>query len=388
LLTLTLTIFLLGLVRQMQATLGSVKGTILHGWSSVDSLLTSTSGFLARNVGSLCAVWIAALTACNRAGLLRGRTPDHFVAHFLVRSVFYSLLWVPINYLHPIMGKFMLLYAPLYLDLSEHYGSTAYTVFYPTWLKNWLTKVCKADVICDQKQPVDGQCVFGLHPHGILPIGSILNLSSVDFSPSRLDSVYTHPKRVILAATSCFLVPGWRELLLALNVFDCSRSNAERWLNRGYSICIVPGGAREGLYSNPDIDWLDLKRKRGFVRLALRYGVRLVPTYTFNEVSFVTQVHYTSFRENSVSDIIRRTFQQTFGISFPFVTGLKFYDDQRKVPRLVTAVGSPIACPRIENPSDEEVDVYLQKYADALSKLYETYGPQFNSYKSRTLQIS
>jgi hypothetical protein len=37
------------------------------------------------------------------------------------------------------------------------------------------------------------------------------------------------------------------------------------------------------LYSNPDVDMLDLRRKLGFVKLAIRYGVSLVPVYTFNE---------------------------------------------------------------------------------------------------------
>jgi hypothetical protein len=105
-------------------------------------------------------------------------------------------------------------------------------------------------------------------------------------------------------------------------VYDCSRVNAERWLRRGVSVAIVPGGAREALYSNPDIDMLDLRRKRGFVRLALRHGIPLVPTYTFNEVDVFSQIECTAIKDGSWLQFTRQNFQQTFGISMPLFSKL------------------------------------------------------------------
>jgi hypothetical protein len=374
---------------------------------AVDGILSSVTAFLMRNyVGALgfCVSWLA---VCNNYALLRGRTPDNLAAHLVVRSILFSLLWMPINiFVGPTYGKLLLLYAPVYLDLTEHYGwpwiRRVYTqLFYPLRLRKWLTKAFRADVIradssttsgsaASETQPNNKQCVFGVHPHGVLPVGSILNMSSVSFSPSKMDTMYTHPKRVILAATSCFLVPGWRELLMSLNVYDCSRANAQRWLKDGYSVCIVPGGAREGLYSSPEVDWLDLKRKRGFIRLALQFGCNLVPTYTFNEVHFVSQVNYHSVNPSSFVGMFRSAFQKTFGISFPLITGLTLvnkYDDNQ-FPRFVTVIGDAIDCPTIKNPSDDVVDVYMAKYCMALERIYSKYGPEYNSKKDRQLLIT
>ena len=42
-------------------------------------------------------------------------------------------------------------------------------------------------------------------------------------------------------------------------------------------------------------------------------------------------------------------------------------------------VGSPIPVPRIENPTNEEVQEYHAKYIAALQKLYNEYNPQYGN---------
>ena len=52
----------------------------------------------------------------------------------------------------------------------------------------------------------------------------------------------------------------------------------------------MPGGALEALNSDPDKIRLVLNRRKGFVKLALKHGVDLVPTFSFGEAFIYDQV--------------------------------------------------------------------------------------------------
>ena len=81
--------------------------------------------------------------------------------------------------------------------------------------------------------------IMGIHPHGILPFGSIVNLcSNVNNAQELLKGL----KLRTLAASFCFYLPGYRDLLLAGGVMDAARYVARRVIDNGYSIFLVPGG--------------------------------------------------------------------------------------------------------------------------------------------------
>ena len=230
--------------------------------------------------------------------------------------------------------------------------------------------------------------MYSLHPHSILPIGSVMNVVTEENNFEELFP--TLRNRVVLAASSCFLVPLFREYLISNRVRDCSRFNAKKWLTNpidegkhGTTICIVPGGAQEGLYANPEEDWLDLRRKKGFVRLALQTGVKLVPAYTFNEVEAFHQVHYNSL-PGLFSFMRKYLWQKTIGISFPCIYFIGFSD-----VHLTTVVGAPIQLPyeHVENPTEEQLDECVDIYIKALQHLYHTHHHKYNS-RPRNLVIS
>jgi len=54
-------------------------------------------------------------------------------------------------------------------------------------------------------------------------------------------------------------------------------------LRDGESLVLVPGGAREALLTHPKTMKLALKRRRGFVKLAVETGAGLVPCLGFGE---------------------------------------------------------------------------------------------------------
>jgi hypothetical protein len=59
---------------------------------------------------------------------------------------------------------------------------------------------------------------------------------------------------------------------------------------KGQVTVLVVGGALEAANSDKDCLKLVLNRRKGFVKLALRFGVDLVPTFSFGEYSIYDQV--------------------------------------------------------------------------------------------------
>ena len=46
---------------------------------------------------------------------------------------------------------------------------------------------------------------------------------------------------------------------------------------------------------------------------------------------------------------------------------------------MTVVVGSPIPVPKIENPTNEEVQEYHAKYIVALQKLYDEFNPEYGN---------
>ena len=143
---------------------------------------------------------------------------------------------------------------------------------------------------------------------------------------------------------------------------DAARYTARGLLEQGISIYLVPGGATEALYSAPDSDTLVLKKRLGFVRLALQHGASIVPVFSFNETNTFAQFS----SSNALLNRLKAQFQAIFGISLPLIKNVI----PRRVP--VTSVcGEPLHLPRIEQPSDDETRRYLDLYIAKLQALYE-----------------
>jgi hypothetical protein len=236
-------------------------------------MLTFWSGFKFNNAFTFYYIpyLFGGLGLVGYFGLLRGRGPSS--SSFLrVKQLFlFSLFWFPVRKLEGLLSYCwipLLWYLPIYVDLSEHHfgwskdSLSSKFVCYP--LQRFLRKFFTPKLI--KTSPIENQSIFGLHPHGILPLGAIVNVALDQDFPLLFPKL---ERRVVLAASSCFLVslsmlwdpeewlypqfplllhqvPGYREILISNNVHDCSRFNAEKWLERGFSVGIVPGGAREG----------------------------------------------------------------------------------------------------------------------------------------------
>ncbi len=80
-----------------------------------------------------------------------------------------------------------------------------------------------------------------------------------------------------LAFDGIYGVPGWRELMRKIGQMPASMDNAEAALGQGHSVLLYPGGAYEVFRPWKDRNRIAFKGRKGFVRLALKTGVPVVP---------------------------------------------------------------------------------------------------------------
>lgn len=172
----------------------------------------------------------------------------------------------------------------------------------------------------------------------------------------------------ILGANVVFLFPLYNILLRMMGFDDISRNTFVKLLKKNHSIGIIPGGIGEMFYSGNKIqdEVLMVRNRKGFISIALQTGSQIIPTYCYGS----TQMFYVGSSKllQKLSRLLRTSiilFWGKYGLPIPL-----------KVP-MVCVLGTPIRCPKVDNPSKELIDYYHTLYLQETQRLYQTYR---NSY--------
>jgi hypothetical protein len=137
--------------------------------------------------------------------------------------------------------------------------------------------------------------IFGYHPHGIISHGAFAAFATEALGFRQLFPGITN---TLLTLDSNFRIPLYRDYILRMGLASVSRESCEHILSKGgpngegmgRAITIVVGGARESLDAKPHNLRLVLKRRKGFVKLAIRTGADLVPVLAFGENDIYDQL--------------------------------------------------------------------------------------------------
>lgn len=216
--------------------------------------------------------------------------------------------------------------------------------------------------------------LFGSHPHGVVCFGAFMSFV-VDNPQFRELFPGIFPR--LLTLVQFYYLPLVRELLLSMGCCAASKRGVESLLRgpKGTAAVLVVGGAREVLNQpgpNGSEIRLILRDRKGFVKLALRHGTDLVPTFSFGETSVF------NFVPNPEGSHIRR-FQAWFQKNFVYPPSIfygrgLFQYNFGLIPfrrPINVVVGAPIPVPKMESPTTEEVNRIHATYVAALAKLYE-----------------
>lgn len=190
----------------------------------------------------------------------------------------------------------------------------------------------------DASLPTSRQYVFGVHPHGIhcMPLG-IFTTKGSEFD--RVFPCLVGSKLTGLAATIIFKLPLVREFFIYMGYVDASRSVANEVLACGRSVFVCTGGEAESMLTTVGEDIVVLKRRKGFVRLALAHGADLVPVFGVGNTDL--------YKTYAFLGGFRRWLQKNFGVALPIFHGRFLSPLPFKRPVRVL-VGEPIRTPELK----------------------------------------
>ncbi|TYZ63962.1 hypothetical protein PybrP1_003658, partial [[Pythium] brassicae (nom. inval.)] len=270
-------------------------------------------------------------------------------------------------------------YVPSLLDGSEKTAEgRPWEAFRQSRLWMLTANFLGVKVLREQELDPTKKVVFGFHPHGIILLSRIATYGGI------WEEMFPDTAPRALGATPIFFVPLARELCLWLGAVDASRSTADKVLRSGYSVNVYPGGVPEIFLSNPNTkeNKIVLKNRMGFVKLAIRHGAELVPTFVFGEKWF--------FNVWSPPTSVITFFRKVLKIPMIVFWG-RFLWMPKRLPegkRFGIVYGKPIPTVQNVEPTDAEVQAVHALYVAEIERLFAQYKGRFGYDADETLVIS
>lgn len=214
------------------------------------------------------------------------------------------------------------------------------------------------------KQPY----VIAYEPHSVLPQGiTVFSKYGRDKLPAGLHDVR------ILVSSALFWAAGVRFLWHWLGYRPCSRHIFGRYLDKGTSVAICPGGVQEVLHMDKGKEVVYLKRRKGFITIALMRGSPVIPVFAFGQTEMFGYMRpFMDWPKGFISKSWWAKFVRRIGYVPLIIWGVLGTPLPRQ-RKLTIVVGRPLYVPNYkgESPPPEVVDEWLNKFIESLKELFE-----------------
>ena len=219
------------------------------------------------------------------------------------------------------------------------------------------------------------------HPHGIICFGSVTCFASEaeNFS-AKFPGIFPHVNTI----EGNLWMPGFREFFLMFGAVSSSKESLTHLLSTrggGKAAVLMVGGVPEMENFQENSVRVVLNRRKGFIKLALRHGSHLVPTFVFGETHLYKQSGLFSSCQDWIRSVIGISPVLFYGRGF-FQNSFGFLPYRR---RMYVVVGSPIRVDRIAEPSQEDIDSLHSLYVRNVRKLFNKYNPIYGNKKSNLI---
>lgn len=205
--------------------------------------------------------------------------------------------------------------------------------------------------------------VFAFHPHGATSVGFTIN--------GLFDASFVRRSKRLTWMIDDFLRYGNPVFRFFCDLYQTdsreiggtSKQFINKTMSEGRNIGLTLGGFEEATLCVRGKDRVVLKERKGIIKYCLRYGYRIHPVYTFGEdETYHFAGGFTQLRLKLNSYKIPTV--AFFGNPLlPFLP--------RPSATVLTYIGDPIEFPKVDNPSNEDVDKWHKTYVDALVALFE-----------------
>lgn len=214
-------------------------------------------------------------------------------------------------------------------------------------------------------------CVW--HPHGVLTITAVFFISywsAADYPGGIRGKSYCAVAPLLLR------IPGLAEFLLMCHARSADSRTFNSLLASGVSVAVQPGGLQEQVGTDENKERVFFSKRLGFIRMALKHGVPLIPMYAFGEnqlyrtPKWIQDINSWFYRKLHTGNVL---VLGPFGIpACAFLPGPWTLPGFRKSVHL--RIGRPIDVgPKDENPSEESVREAFDKYIVGLRNLFDTH---------------
>ncbi|KAK7445140.1 diacylglycerol O-acyltransferase 1 [Stygiomarasmius scandens] len=275
----------------------------------------------------------------------------------------------------------------LWIDQSPEHGGRIAPWFRRWRFWNYFADYYPASFLKTADLPADRPYVFGYHPHGIIGMGALATFATeaTGFSEA-FPGITPH----LLTLASNFHMPFYRDIILAMGICSVSKRSCSNILKRGpgSAITIVVGGAAESLSARPGTADLTLRKRLGFIKVAIQHGADLVPVFSFGENDIYEQMPN---EKGTTVYALQKKFQSVFGFTLPLFHGRGLLNyNLGLMPyrrQIVAVIGNPIHVEQCDKPSIEEVMRVQKLYIEELTRIWNTYKDQFAKARTRELSI-
>lgn len=198
------------------------------------------------------------------------------------------------------------------------------------------------------------------------------------------------PKCTTLGFT--MLMPIQREILLSCGFSSASENSLNALLKQsndpnhssnhdGFTsngVGLIVGGAREAFYTYPNAYKCYLKRRKGFIKVALQTGASLVPVISYGENNMYEIIDY---KPGSWVRIFQDTFKRYTNVTPIHYNGRGYLQYTfgllpRRHP-ITTVIGAPIHLKKIRNPSETDVNEAHAMFCRKLRELFEKHKSKY-----------
>ncbi|KAJ3284869.1 Diacylglycerol O-acyltransferase 2 [Rhizoclosmatium sp. JEL0117] len=266
-----------------------------------------------------------------------------------------------------------------FIDKSHLKGSKKSSVFRRSVFWKLLASYFPINIHKTVDLPPNKNYVFGCHPHGVIGGTHFLTFATDALG---IDQLFPDIDVHTTTLASNFSIPLVKDLFLALGIISADKEALHHVLARGGSVMLVVGGAAEALLVKPGTNRLILRKRFGFIKIALQSGSSLVPVFSFGENNMWDQVHN---EDGTLLRHVQEAVKRATGVS-PIV----FHGRMGLLPfrtEVNVVFGEPLHLPRIENPTQEEIQEYHGLYVEALQKLFDAHKDRFLPDRTEELVI-
>lgn len=230
--------------------------------------------------------------------------------------------------------------------------------------------------------------ILGYEPHSVIPF-FMAAFSEYAAEHASTPPGLTHSR--ILVSSAGFLAPVMRHLWYWLGCRPVSKPVVQDLLAKGSTVILCPGGVRECMYMQPGTEVAYLRKRYGFIKLALEHKAPLVPVFAFGQSDLFSYCRlFLDFPKGLIPRRFIEKVARRIGFAPMMVWGVYGTPMPRRVP-LTIVVGKPIEVPALNRTEDnqiseEMIELYLEKFIGELQRVFDTYKAKAG-YPKETLTV-